>query len=188
MPSWPGWASRPTFGRISRWRLSLPAELAGVRLLRSNGLDPSRRPVVGLCVTALDPALAERLVPALVAAVDAYPALDFCVIPMSRHPFVAAHNDELLGRRLQELRPRIRMLIPPDDSAQLLGVFEALGAAICVRYHSLLFAERGGIPIVPIAYAEKCRHWLAERSIADVPAEPDALIGALGAAGLAAAA
>jgi polysaccharide pyruvyl transferase WcaK-like protein len=75
---------------------------------------------------------------------------------------VAAHNDELLAARLVALRPRFRVLTS-DDPALVLGVFEALSGVVAMRYHSLLFAERAGIPVVPIAYAEKCRQWLAER-------------------------
>jgi polysaccharide pyruvyl transferase WcaK-like protein len=135
--------------------------MAGMRALRAAGLDPGR-PIVGLSLTAVNPVLLEPVVSAVVGAVNALPAIDFVLVPMSRHPFVAAHNDELLARRLVALHPRIR-LVESDDPSAVLGVFEALSAAVCMRYHSLLFAERAGIPIVPIAYAEKCRHWLAER-------------------------
>jgi polysaccharide pyruvyl transferase WcaK-like protein len=136
--------------------------IEGMRRLLASGLDPGRRPVVGLCLTAVNAALVEPVVAAVLGAVDALPAIDFCLVPMSRHPFVAAHNDELFARRLIALRPRLHLL-ESDDPSAVLGVFEALSAAVCMRYHSLLFAERAGIPIVPIAYAEKCRRWLAER-------------------------
>jgi polysaccharide pyruvyl transferase WcaK-like protein len=151
----------------------------GVRLLRAAGFDPGRRPVVGLCLTAVDPTLVAPVIEAVLGAVDALPGTDFCLIPMSRHPFVAAHNDELLARRLVAARPRIRILGGADHPAELLGVFEALSGAVCMRYHSLLFAERAGIPIVPIAYAEKCRHWLAERDLAPTKPSVGALIAGL---------
>jgi hypothetical protein len=140
---------------------------AGRRLLRTAGLDPARRPVVGLSLTGVDPTLVEPVLSAVLGAVDALPFVDFCLVPMSRHPFVAAHNDELLARRLIALRPRVGLLAT-DDPAAVLGVFEALSAAVCMRYHSLLFAERAGIPIIPIAYAEKCRRWLEERDLASI--------------------
>jgi polysaccharide pyruvyl transferase WcaK-like protein len=136
--------------------------IAGMRTLRAAGLDPGRRPIIGLSLTSVNPELVEPVLSAVVGAIDALPAIDFVLVPMSRHPFVATHNDELLARRLVALRPRIR-LVESDDPSAVLGVFEALSAAVCMRYHSLLFAERAGIPIVPIAYAEKCRRWLAER-------------------------
>jgi len=142
----------------------------GAKALRASGLDPARRPVVGLCLTAVDGTLVEPVVAAVLGTVDALPGVDFCIIPMSRHPFVAADNDELLARRLVAVRPRLRILAGGDDPARLLGVFEALSGAVCMRYHSLLFAERAGIPIVPIAYAEKCRHWLADHDLP--PVEP----------------
>jgi polysaccharide pyruvyl transferase WcaK-like protein len=145
--------------------------IAGMRTLRASGLDPRQRPVVGLCLTGVNPAVVEPVVTAILAAVDALPSTDFFLVPMSRHPFVAAHNDEVLARRLIASRPRLRLL-ETDDPSAVLGVFEALSAAVCMRYHSLLFAERAGIPIVPIAYTEKCLHWLTERGLE--PIEPSA--------------
>ena len=153
--------------------------VVGRRILEAAGLQPARRPVIGLALTAVDPAIGERVEQAVLAAADAMPEVDFALVPMSRHPFVAAHNDELLARRLIAARPRLRLVPPPDDTRALLGVFDALSAAVCMRYHSLLFAERSEIPIVPIAYAEKCRHWLEERAMAEVEPGPDALVSAL---------
>lgn len=141
---------------------------AGEQLLRSVGLEPARRPVVGLCLTAVNAALVAPMRQAILEAVDARLDLDFCLIPMSRHPFVATHNDEILARGLVVERPRLRVLLPPDDPRVLLGLFEALAAAVCMRYHSLLFADRAGIPIIGVAYAEKCRQWLSERGLESV--------------------
>jgi polysaccharide pyruvyl transferase WcaK-like protein len=148
---------------------------AGIRHLATVGLDPDRRPVVGLCLTAVDDALTVEVAWAVRGLVDALPDVDFCFLPMSRHPFVAAHDDEAFGRRLMASSPRLRLLIPPDDSSEILGIFEAFSAAVCMRYHSLLFAERAGIPIVPVAYAEKCRHWIDERSIPPADLRPEVL-------------
>jgi polysaccharide pyruvyl transferase WcaK-like protein len=145
---------------------------AGRRVLEAAGLHPARRPVVGLCLTDIDPDLARSVVRAVLDAVDALPELDFCLIPMARHPFVARHNDEVLARRLIAQRPRLRLVEPPQDTATLLGVFDALGAAVCMRYHSFVFAERAGLPIVAFPYAAKCRTWLAERGLE--PDEPSA--------------
>ncbi|MEO8468923.1 MAG: polysaccharide pyruvyl transferase family protein [Chloroflexota bacterium] len=147
--------------------------------LRSAGLEPSRRPVVGLCLTAVNASMLAPMRQAILEAVDARQDLDFCLIPMSRHPFVATHNDETLARSLVVERPRLRVLLPPDDPAMLLGVFEALGAAVCMRYHSLLFADRAGLPIVGIAYAEKCRHWLSDRGLEPVAPTGPALLARL---------
>lgn len=151
----------------------------GRRVLEANGLHPTRRPVVGLALTAVDPRLAAQVERAVVATVDAVPEVDFALVPMSRHPFVAAHNDEVFARRIAAARPRLRIVTPPEDPAAVLGLFEALRAAVCMRYHSLLFAERAGIPIVPVAYAEKCRHWLGERGLEGVEASPEHLVTAV---------
>jgi polysaccharide pyruvyl transferase WcaK-like protein len=153
---------------------------AGIRQLQAIGLRPDRRPVIGLCVTALDAELGERLATAIEALVDSLPQFDFCLFPMSRHPFVDQHNDEVFARQLMVRRPRLRMLIPSDDPTEVIAVFEAFTAALCVRYHSLLFAERAGIPIIPVAYAEKCHHWLAERSIESADLDAGALVERVG--------
>jgi polysaccharide pyruvyl transferase WcaK-like protein len=153
--------------------------LCGRRLLEAEGMRPARRPVVGLALTAVDLFLADRLETAVVGAVDTMPDVDFALLPMSRHPFVAAHNDEILARRLIAARPRLRIVTPPDDTAALLSLFDSFSAAVCMRYHSLLFAERSGIPIVPIAYAEKCRHWLEERGLPSVEPSAEGLVAAL---------
>jgi polysaccharide pyruvyl transferase WcaK-like protein len=153
--------------------------IVGRRLLEANGLRPTRRQVVGLALTSIDARLAERVERAVVGAVDALPEVDFALIPMSRHPFVAAHNDEVFARRLAAAQPRLRIVPPPEDSAALLGLFEALSAAVCMRYHSLLFAARAGVPIVPVAYAEKCRHWLGERGLDSVEPTAASLAAAL---------
>ena len=149
--------------------------VAGLRSIRKAGLDPGRRPVVGLALTAVNPAVVEATVSAVTSAVDALPGIDFLLVPMSRHPFVAAHDDEVLARRLMALRPRLRLLAT-DDPSEALGVFEALTVAVCMRYHGLLFAERAGIPIIPIVYAEKCRHWLAERGRKPIELSPSAIV------------
>jgi len=44
--------------------------------------------------------------------------------------------------------------------ADVLSLFGHLKAAVCMRYHSLLFADRMKTPVIPVAYAEKCQDWL----------------------------
>ena len=148
--------------------------LAGEQQLRTVGLEPSRKPVVGLCLTAVNAALVAPVRQAILETVDARSDLDFCLIPMSRHPFVATHNDEIFARSLVVECPRLRVMLPPDDPTLLLALFEALAAAVCMRYHSLLFADRAGIPIIGMAYAEKCRHWLSDRGLE--PVEPSGAV------------
>ena len=49
--------------------------------------------------------------------------------------------------------------------AALLSLFGALDAVVAMRYHAYLFAERAGVPLIPIAYADKSVTWLEERGI-----------------------
>ncbi len=155
---------------------------AGRAVLEAAGLEPGRRPVVGLALTAVEPEIWERVESAILAAVDTRPDVDFAIVPMSRHPWVAAHNDEILAGRLVAARPRLRVVVPPQDTSSVLGLFDALTAAVAMRYHGLLFAERAGIQIVPIAYAEKCRHWLDERGLVAVQPSAEAVTAALSSA------
>ena len=157
---------------LSTWLPAAPAGV-GAALLRSAGIDP-RRPIVGLSLTAVNPEMARATSDAVMDVMDAFPEVQFCFIPMSQHPFVTRHNDLALARRLQARQPRLRVLDGTPHPAQVLSVFGHLEAAVCMRYHSLLFAARAGVPIVPIAYADKCRTWLAERG--EVPVEPSAAV------------
>jgi polysaccharide pyruvyl transferase WcaK-like protein len=146
----------------------------GERLLRASGLDPDR-PIVGLCLTAIDGRLAKAVATAIADCVNALPGLQFCFVPMSRHPFVPQHDDVTFAEHLRELAPGIRILEGAEDPADLLSVFGQLSVAVCMRYHSLLFAERSAVPIVPIAYAPKCLVWLDEHGLASVPPEATAI-------------
>jgi polysaccharide pyruvyl transferase WcaK-like protein len=155
---------------LSVWLPAAPSAV-GAALLRSAGVDP-RKSIVGLSLTAVNREVSDAAVDAVLGAMDALPELQFCFIPMSQHPFVARHNDLVLARQLQARQPRLRVLEGTPHPAQVLSVFGHLEAAVCMRYHSLVFASRAGVPIIPIAYADKCRTWLAERG--EAPVEPTA--------------
>lgn len=146
---------------LSTW---LPAarSAAGAGLLRAAGLDP-RRPIVGLALTAVDPALTDTVIDAATACVEAFPDVQFCFIAMSQHPYVGRHNDVLLGHRLQTRVPRVVVLDAAPHPTVMLAAYGHLAAVIGMRYHSLVFAARAGVPLMPVPYAEKCRTWLAER-------------------------
>jgi polysaccharide pyruvyl transferase WcaK-like protein len=153
-------------------------ESRGSELLRLAGVDPDR-PVVGLALTAVRAQNTAVLETAIIQCIRVMPDLQFCFIPMSQHPFVPQHNDLLLGRRLQRQNPRLAVLegsLCPDD---VMAVFGRLSAAVCMRYHSLLFASRAGTHIVPVPYAPKCEAWIAENGLQPVPLEGAALAAAV---------
>lgn len=145
-----------------------PAE--AIRALAGTGADPSR-PVVILTLTAIDPVLAGKVERAIAQVVAARPDLAFVALPMSRDSSVPSHDDRVLASRLIRRVPPIRLLAV-DDPALALAVIGLSAAVVAMRYHSLLFADRMGVPIVAVPYAEKCRHWLVERR--QVPVTPDA--------------
>jgi polysaccharide pyruvyl transferase WcaK-like protein len=157
-----------------------PARI-GSELLRLAGIDPDR-PVVGLALTAVRAHQTAALEAAVAHCIAAQPDVQFCFIPMSQHPFVDAHNDLLLGRKLQLRSPRLAVLEGSPRPEEVMAVFGCLTAAVCMRYHSLLFAARTGTPIVPLPYAPKCEVWVAEHGLTRVPVERAALASAVHAA------
>ncbi len=61
----------------------------------------------------------------------------------------------------------------------VLAAFTQLTAVVAMRYHAMLFADRAGVPLVPIAYAEKTDRWLADRGRSPVPARTPDVLAAL---------
>lgn len=153
----------------------------GRSLLSAAGLDPAR-PIVGLCLTEVDGGIGLGLGEAVTTLVDEMPEVQFCAIPMSQHPFVARHNDLLLAQELRRRIPRLAVLDGLHHPSLMLAAFGTLSAAVCMRYHALLFADRAGIPIVAMPYAEKCRSWLADHELPATPMNGPALSAALRAA------
>lgn len=143
------------------------------------GFDPSL-PVVGLCLTAVEPKL-DPLLNAIPAVIERLRGVQFCFVPMSRHRRVSRHNDAVLAARLQREAPSLRVVQGIHHPREMLGLFSQFEAAVCMRFHSFLFADRMATPIIGIPYAQKCESWLREREMASVPPEARALIDAIAA-------
>jgi polysaccharide pyruvyl transferase WcaK-like protein len=136
-------------------------------LLRAAGLSPSR-PTVGLCLTAVNESLVGPTLQAVTEAMRRLPEVQFCFVPMSQHPFVPAHNDLILARRLSQIEPRLAIVEGLLAPGEVLSLFGSFAAAVCMRYHSLLFAARAGVPILALPYADKCDTWLTDNGHAPV--------------------
>jgi polysaccharide pyruvyl transferase WcaK-like protein len=162
---------------LSHWMPLGPAA-AGRRLLQDAGVDPDR-PVVGLSLTGVRPDLAASALSAAAGAIDALPDAQFCFIPLSRHPNVATHDDLRVAHQLREMRPRLGVVEAEVHPSVVLSAIAQLSALVSMRYHGMLFAERTGVPLVAIAYAEKTVRWLEEHGLHAVPPDADALSGAL---------
>jgi len=119
---------------------------------------------------------------AIAQCVIELPDVQFVFIPMSQHPFVHAHNDLLLARSLRGRVPGLAVLEGSLRPEEAMAVFGRLSAAVCMRYHSLLFAARAGTPIIAVPYAPKCEAWIEEHGLQGVPIEPTALASAIRAA------
>jgi polysaccharide pyruvyl transferase CsaB len=152
---------------------SAPAD-RGAEILRSLGLEAGV-PTVALCLTATERRIEASLLEAVPRLVAALPQVQFCFVPMSQHPKVSHHNDLLLGRRLQADVPRLAVLEAWHHPSDMLALFSHFTVAVCMRYHSLLFAQRAGAAIVPVPYAEKCESWLEECRVPSVELNGEAV-------------
>jgi len=162
---------------LSAWMAPASAD-AGRQLLARAGVDPDR-PTVGLALTAVDRRLAEPVLLAASRTIERLPHVQFCFIPMSRHPWVASHDDSRLGAHLAALRPQVHLLEGPMPPDVVLAAFGQLSAVVAMRYHAMLFAERAGTPLVPISYADKTRRWLTEHDRVPVRIDAQAVTHAL---------
>jgi polysaccharide pyruvyl transferase WcaK-like protein len=133
-------------------------------LLRAAGLSPSR-PIVGLCLTAVNEDLVVPMLQAVADAMRRLPGVQFCFVPMSQHPFVPSHNDLILARRLRTIESRLAIVDGLSAPSEVLSLFGSFVAVVCMRYHSLLFAARAGVPILALPYAAKCHTWLADNGL-----------------------
>jgi polysaccharide pyruvyl transferase WcaK-like protein len=159
-----GWGIAPLVAEDLSARMAPAPARIGRSLLRAAGVD-ERRPVIGLCLTAVNDGLTPAVTSAVADLVQRHPEWQFCFIPMSQHPFVERHNDLVLARSLQATSPQLKIVEGFPHPAAVLSLFGGLDAVVAMRYHAYLFAERAGIPLIPIAYADKSLAWLAERGL-----------------------
>jgi polysaccharide pyruvyl transferase WcaK-like protein len=152
---------------------------AGRQLLRLAKVQ-FRSPIVALCVTAVNCEVAERLEPALIEAIESLAEVEWCLVPFSQHPFVASHNDLLFARRIQSLAPQVRIVDGHYHPALVMAMLRHASVVVGMRYHSLVFAERLQLPLVPISYATKCDSWLKERGLTSTLVASGAVRAALG--------
>ncbi len=162
---------------LSNWMPMAPVG-DGRALLRAASIDTSR-PVVGLALTGVQPAVGDHALAAVAGAMDALPGVQFVFLPMSRHPSVIKHDDLVFAERLRAMQPRLAVVDESSHPSIVLAAFTQLTAVVAMRYHGMLFAERAGVPLVPLAYAEKTARWLAERGRSPVAARTPAVLAAL---------
>ncbi len=140
----------------------------GASLLLSMRLE-AHKPKVALCLTATEPRIEGALLEAVPRLVRTVGEAEFCLIPMSQHPTVPRHNDMALAQKLMARAPGLHVLEGWHHPADILSLFGLMDAAVCMRYHSLLFAERAGVAVVVVPYAEKCESWLEESGMRPTP-------------------
>jgi len=137
------------------------------------------RPLVGLALTATGIESPEPLVREFSTVINEMPDTQFLFIPMCQHPRVAGHNDLLLADALQRRAPSLRILHGWYRPQEVLAVYGVLDAAICMRYHSLLFAHRTGCNIIALPYSEKCDDFVQRNNLSTTEIDAMSLVQAL---------
>jgi polysaccharide pyruvyl transferase WcaK-like protein len=168
-----GGAAATVIEDVSRWAQAAPIDDAS-RVLERAGLD-LEKPIVGIAPSAVERRFDGVIRNELPALLERLPGVQFCVVPLSRHPRVRRHNDLVIARWLQRRCRGLTVLDDVYDAATAISVFSLFSAAVCMRFHSLVFAHRAGVPIVAVPYAEKCRGWLDDHPGSATVAEPGGL-------------
>ena len=133
---------------------------------------PATRPLVGLALTATGLEDDSQLIETFAALINDTPQATFVFIPMCQHPYVPSHNDLVLADRIAERAPALHIMRTWYGPQQVLAVFGRLDAAICMRYHSLLFAWRQHCATIALPYSPKCDDFIQAHQL--VQAEFDA--------------
>lgn len=141
-------------------------------------LDNTKTTVV-LCLTQTDPQIGKRLLDVVPQVIDRMPEVEFRFLPMSQHPVINSHNDLLLAEELQRSASRLQVERQYEHPTNALSVIRDADAAMCMRFHSMVFAEMAGTPMIPVSYAPKTDNWLNERGLESVQIEPEALVRAI---------
>lgn len=133
-------------------------------------------PLVGLALTRTGMEAAADLMSMFASVIERSPQINFLFIPTSHHPWVETHNDFSLARELQSLVPRLDILKGWYHPGAVAAIFGLLDAAVCMRYHSVLFAYRGDVPFRAIPYSEKVTDFLHRHDMAPQPLDADTLV------------
>ena len=165
---------KPDLATLLQPKPALPNSAMERSMVRNEG-----RPVVGLCLTATDTALGESVTRAIPEVMRQIPEADFIFIPMSQHPVINSHNDLMMAMSIQESAPRMRILDGYHHPGMIMDAIGKLDAAVCMRFHAMVFADRMGTPIVPISYAEKTQSWLKEHGMESVNPDTESIVRAV---------
>jgi polysaccharide pyruvyl transferase WcaK-like protein len=142
---------------------SAPLEQAD-DILIAEGIPPER-PLIGLALTATGLDDAEVLAETFVAVIEGLPEANFVFLPMSQHPWVPRHNDLVLAERIATRAPNLHIIRGWYGPEQILALFARFDVAVCMRYHSLLFAWRQGCAIIALPYSPKCDDFIGAHGL-----------------------
>lgn len=139
---------------FSEFVRSDPSEI-GRKILNSLGVKENK-PVIGLSLTAIEKTLRKKILQEFPKVIEDLPEFQFIFIPMSQHAKNIHHNDVILAKELKKLTSRLLVLEDYLSPSAILALYSQLDAVVGMRYHSILFAIKMGVPLIPISYAEKC--------------------------------
>lgn len=138
-------------------------------ILKKEGIDFSKN-ILGISITRMNFALTNE-VTAIVRHVikRTRGKSEILFLPMCRHKKSAFENDHLYSEEVIQKSPGVKILKGRYHPSEVLSIFGILKSCICMRFHSMVFAYRMGINMIPIPYAEKCSEFLDDIGVDSPP-------------------
>jgi polysaccharide pyruvyl transferase WcaK-like protein len=147
-----------------------PRERA-IEILEKEGIDISKN-IVGISITRMNPALSDSVTSIVHNVIrKTGNKSEILFLPMCRHKKSAFENDHLYSEEVIQRFPEIKILNGSYHPSEILSIFGILESCVCMRFHSMVFAYRMGVKMLPIPYAEKCLDFLDSVGVAPVTIE-----------------
>jgi len=164
--------SKRTLARMGINDVSLTEDLAfhmnpapkdrAMEILENEEVAFSKK-IVGISVTRMNSALANKVTSIVREVIKkAKDNSEILFLPMCRHKKSVHENDYLYSKEFVHEFHGVKILHGCYHPSELLSIFGVLSSCICMRFHSMVFAHRMGINMIPIPYAEKCTEFLRD--------------------------
>lgn len=132
-----------------------------IEILEKEEVDVSKS-IVGISITRINSVLANEVTTMVRNIIKRNGGKsEILFLPMCRHKKSDFENDLLYSEEILQKTDGAKILRGHYHPSEILSIFGVLRSCICMRYHSMLFAHRMGINMIPIPYAEKCSEFLA---------------------------
>lgn len=138
-------------------------------ILEKEEIDFSKN-IVGISITRMNPALTDEVTSTVHDVIKRTGGKsEILFLPMCRHKKSALENDHLYSEEVIQKFPEAKILKGHYHPSEILSLFGILGSCVCMRFHSMVFAYRMGVNMIPIPYAEKCSEFLDDIGVDSHP-------------------